>query len=331
MSSEAMGTTLSRRQLLELGAAPALLALAGAGGARAAAPAAKQVLTEPFARVFELGDGVWVIVSTPFDSRDYRTVCNGGIVAGADAVLVIEGFNTILGAAWVSELAHRLTGRWPTHVVATHFHSDHTAGLAGFQRGADPLQVISTAKTRGLVLERYAAEVPQPKNEGEAFATGRKILVPDTVLADDSAPTPLDLGGRTVLLLPFRGHTPSDVAVRVEGPAVVFAGDLAWTGIFPNYVDALPGELARSCKALLHEPDVLYVPGHGEPTDTAGLSPYLGLIARVEEAARSAFAKGVPLEEAWKAFEIPDSLGEWLLFRDDIVRDAFVAWYRELG
>jgi len=331
MKVEAMATTLSRRRLLELGAAPALLALAGARGVHAASPTAKEVLTEPFARVFELDDGVWIIASTPFASRDFRTVCNGGIVAGADAVLVVEGFNTVPGAAWVSELAHGLTGRWPTHVVATHFHSDHTAGLAGFQRGADPLQVITTAETRRLVLERYAAEVPSPQSEGAPFATGRKVLVPDTVIADDSGPTPLDLGGRTVLLLPFRGHTPSDLAVRVDHPAVVFAGDLAWTGIFPNYVDALPGDLARSCQALLREPDVLFVPGHGEPTDAGGLVPYLGLIARVEEAARSAFAKGVAVEEAWKTFEIPASLGEWLRFRDDIVRDAFVAWYRELG
>ena len=51
-------------------------------------------------------------------------------------MLLIEGFMTPKGAAWQSALAEKLTGRPPTHVVLTHFHPDHSAGVAGYRRGA---------------------------------------------------------------------------------------------------------------------------------------------------------------------------------------------------
>ena len=53
-------------------------ALRGWGG-----QGARRVVAQtPFARVEELGDGMFAIVSTPLNG-DYTTVCNGGIVGGS--------------------------------------------------------------------------------------------------------------------------------------------------------------------------------------------------------------------------------------------------------
>jgi len=101
---------------------------------RARRPAVAQ---EAFGRIESLGEGLWAFISTPLGG-DYTTVCNGGIIAGNSGVLVVEAFQTAEGANWIARQARALTGRWPTHVLVTHYHSDHTGGsckcLYGFKR-----------------------------------------------------------------------------------------------------------------------------------------------------------------------------------------------------
>jgi nicotinamidase-related amidase len=47
-----------------------------------------------------VADNVWALISTPL-SGDRTTLSNGGIIAGRNAVLAIEGFNQPAGAAWL--------------------------------------------------------------------------------------------------------------------------------------------------------------------------------------------------------------------------------------
>ena len=283
------------------------------------------VVAEPWGRLDQLGDGVWALTSTPWagdrDSGAWRTVCNGGIIAGRDAVLAVEGFGSIEGAAWLADMAEKLAGRRPTHVVLTHVHGDHTSGTAGYERGADPLQVITTDRTRKLLLEREAKAEP---------SSARRLLVPDHILPADGEPTEIDLGGRTVRLVARAGHTPSDLVLYVSAPRVVFCGDLLWNRYFPNYVDAIPTKLATHCEELLSDPEVRYIAGHGSLPTFEDARSYLGLIDLVGEAARRAFEAGRPADEAAAGFEIPKSLGEWTYFSPRYPEVAFNAWYRDL-
>lgn len=108
---------------------------------------------EPFGNLQKIADGVWAMVSTPLKG-DRTTLSNGGLIAGKDAVLAIEGFNLVAGATWLGERSRELTGRWPTHVVLTHYHSDHANGVAGWIVGNDHPTIHTTARTRQLVLEQ---------------------------------------------------------------------------------------------------------------------------------------------------------------------------------
>src|SRR5256885_7418701 len=100
---------------LALTAAPSLI--------RAFTPRSRVVAQSSFAVVEQIVDGVWAVISTPNSGTpDARTtLCNGGIIAGRDAVLAIEGFFTPAGSTWVANQCKALTGRWPTHVALTHF------------------------------------------------------------------------------------------------------------------------------------------------------------------------------------------------------------------
>ena len=284
-----------------------------------AAPRGPVVAREPFGTLERVADGVWALVSTPL-SGDRTTLSNGGIVAGRSGVLAVEGFNRPEGARWLAEQARTLTGRWPTHVVLTHHHADHANGVAGYLGDGVRCAVHATAATRDAVVARN-----QPADASRDAALREAVLLPP------GAPATLDLGARTVRVVPRAGHTSSDASIEVDDADVVFCGDLVWNAMFPNYVDAVPTRLREAARALRRPgASTRYVPGHGAVADAAALDRYLAVLDEVERAARAAHARGQPAAEAGAAFALPPSLGEWALFNRVFFERAFTAWNREL-
>jgi glyoxylase-like metal-dependent hydrolase (beta-lactamase superfamily II) len=276
------------------------------------------VAAEPFARLEDLGGGVWALVSTPL-SGDYTTVSNGGIVAGKDGVLAIEGFMQPAGAKWLATQARQLTGKWPTHVLLTHYHSDHVNGVAGyFDEGAAP-----SLRATGITRD-WARDKNKPADPARTTALAGAVMV------DPTQESTVDLGGRTVKVIPRAGHTESDVSAIVEDPRIVFAGDLVWNGMFPNYVDAKPTLLGQSVRALKDGRDPTYVPGHGPLARNADIDRYLAMLDEVERAAKAAHQRGVTAAQGAAEYTLPPSLGEWTLFAKSFIATAFGAWYKEL-
>lgn len=320
--------TPSRRDFLRTGGACAAhLALVtaglGPGARRLFASVRAPVASEPWGSLEPVADGVWALVSTPLEDR--TTLCNGGIVAGRAGVVVIEAFASPEGAAWMARRARELTGRWPDQVVVTHYHGDHTGGLAGFARDEGEPELWATEDTRDRTDATAAAGDTGPD------APLRQALARVELLPGDASSS-LDLGGRTLALTPMAGHTASDVALSLEDPAVVFCGDLVWNGMFPNYVDARPSTLSASVARLFREaPDTVYVPGHGTLAARAGMTRYVGFLDHVEAVARRAHQRGQTAEEAATDFTVPTSLGAWFQFSADYPRRALDAWLRELS
>lgn len=319
-----MSSSLDRRSFFAAaGTCTGWILLAAASPATAArifAPARRIVdAQQPWGRLERIADGVWAMISTPLvdhpDAR--RTLCNGGIIAGTDGVMIVEAFGSDEGAAWMAAEARRLTGRPATHVVVTHYHGDHCNGLHGFGTDDYAPATMATPTTRALVEQR------------SRLPAERKVL-PDARIME-RAPATVDLGGRIVTLAPVDGHTPSDVFLRVDDPAVVFCGDLVWNGMFPNYVDAVPPRLAESVSAIGAEPDVVYVPGHGTLADADDMRTYAALLDDVGAAARRAIDAGRPLDEAAAEYRLPAVVADWILFSPQYFRVAFEAWSRSVG
>jgi glyoxylase-like metal-dependent hydrolase (beta-lactamase superfamily II) len=316
---------LSRRAFLEQSSSCA----AQLAFAAFAAPAARRrwarqsagpiVARETFGTLEQVADAVWALISNPL-SGDRTTLANGGIIAGTEAVLAVEGFFQPAGATWLAGKARELTGRWPTHVVLTHYHADHANGVAGYADGGPMPAIHATGTTRDDVVSRN-----RPPDEARAAA-----LAAAEILAD-SAPTALDLGGRRVRLIPRRGHTASDVSVELDEPSVVFCGDLVWNAMVPNYVDAVPSQLAAAVAGLRRREPTVYVPGHGAVAREPDFDRYVALLEAIEAAAREAHARGQSPSEAAAAFTLPASLGEWTLFGATYFERAFAAWHRELA
>jgi glyoxylase-like metal-dependent hydrolase (beta-lactamase superfamily II) len=320
-----MSEGITRRDFVwQSGTCAAHLALAAAvmpaalRRAWAAVPADRVVAREPFGSLVQVDEGIWALISTPL-TGDRTTLSNGGIIVGRNAVLAIEGFNTPQGAQWLAGKARELTGRWPTHVIVTHYHSDHANGVAGYVDAGHQPDIRATAVTRDEVLARNT-----PAD------ASRTAALRDATMLPASAASTLDLGGRTVRIVPRDGHTDSDVSLELDDPDVVFCGDLFWNAMFPNFVDAIPTHLASSVRALRRHATTKYVPGHGALGTDADYARYVGMLDEVEHAARMAHAQGMSAAEAGARFTLPASLGEWTLFGKVFYERAFSAWYRDL-
>lgn len=329
-----MGHQCSRRDLIKgaLGCgAYVAFSLSALGSNNVAFAAEKDddtVIKKPFARVEKLSERVWAVVATPAGGAE--VVSNSGIIHGKDGVLVIDACISPAGSQFIAEAAKQLTGSYPTHVVVTHYHYDHTNGLIGYLLKNPNVKLISSKKTRNLICDWYKNEGSfEGEEQGSLLYGGRHFVVPSHIIADEDN-TSIDLGGVKVNLISRFGHTPSDITVEIDSPRIVWCGDLVFNGLFPYYGDAIPTELSKSCHALLSDSSAIYVPGHGSVSNNKLLKPYLELIDHVGEAAQKAIKKGVPADEAWKEYQVPASLGEWAKFRPDVYRFAFEAWEREI-
>ncbi len=288
------------------------------------------VAREPFGRLESIGEGLWAFISTPLGG-DYTTVSNGGIIAGQDGVLVVEAFQTPEGSRWIAEKARELTGRWPTHVLVTHYHGDHSNGVEGFFPGAGQAEHPRDKSNQSGPLIHVTQTSQTLKREGlpdDAPESLRRLWA-DVVLVGENSPGSLDLGARTVGLVPRRGHTPSDVTVELPDEGITWCGDLVWNGMFPNYMDAIPSQLSRAVRAIQSDHRTLYVPGHGPLAGARDLAGYLAVIDGLEETARRARRDGWTAEEAGTRHQIPEDLGEWTLFNPAYYQRAVEAWMKE--
>lgn len=272
------------------------------------------VASEPWGRLEEIANGIWALVSAPLTDR--TTLCNGGIVAGRSGVVVIEAFGSDDGARWMAEQAARLSGRPPTHVILTHYHGDHTGGLRGATQISDAV-VLATPVTRDTTVERNA-NAPADILDAVRFV-------------DEERPTEIDLGDRTLTVVPRRGHTDSDLSIEISDPSVVFCGDLVWNAMFPNYVDAMPSRLSQAVRLLRRREPTTYIPGHGPLADDAAMGVYIDLLDHVEAAARRAIGRGMTAEEAGADYELPTGLEDWTLFNPGYFGRAIGAWMSEIN
>ncbi len=267
-----------------------------------------------------LADGLWAVASTPLAHRDFKTVCNGGIVAGSERVLVIEAFAGSDGARWVAEAALELTGRWPTDVVVTHYHGDHTGGLTGFLRdGRQP----ALHGTRATLDRLTGGDDDQEANERRALLDAATIVAE----GDDAV---LDLGGRQAILHPRGGHTASDVVVELPDLELGFGGDLLWNRMIPNFVDARPIELSTTLRALRDRTARTWVPGHGALGEARLLELNIELTSILEERARRSFEAGATPAQAAKP-PLPAPFDVWVAFSATYVERAISAWHRDLA
>jgi glyoxylase-like metal-dependent hydrolase (beta-lactamase superfamily II) len=242
-----------------------------------------------FFEIQTLADGVYAAVGPQ------AGLChsNAGIVDLGDRTLV---FDTLTLPSYGKDLARacrELTGRDPTWISLSHFHSDHWLGNQAFAEGTPiltthdmlpPLEEWMTeygklpdelddfAKRIDELAETCAKEPDAKKREGIETNLARyralhkeapelRVVAPNMAFSGT-----LRLMGskRSVELIEVKkAHTVSDVYLSIADAQVVFMGDLGFFDTIPFLMYADPMGWIEALKALETVDAKTFVPGHG--------------------------------------------------------------------
>ncbi len=225
---------------------------------------------------------------------------NAGFVVTPAGVVVFDALGTPpLGDALLKAI--RGVTRQPVRrVIVSHYHADHFYGLQAFKRiGAEVWAdrkveaYLQSDAPRARLLERKSSLAPWVDDT-------LQIVAPDRYLDGD---TQFEMGGLHFSIARIGpAHTAEDITLAVREDAVMFVGDLIFTGRVPFVGDAdSKAWLAAIDKVLLARPRVL-VTGHGSASRNAGADltltrDYLVFLRQVMADAVRDF---VPFEEVLK-------------------------------
>jgi len=295
------------------------------------------IIDEGFARVEEVGRGVYAVLSDP--TKGPVTISNGGFIVGRESVLLIEGFGSPAGAKWVVEAARKVSRAPIKAAVVTHMHWDHFLGITHY--GAEGIDVISHPQSRQLIWENCTLQgqdqslilAPFKKKVEEAPDDIRRQqaqsdldlmglhlglteatvhAIPNKPLKLEELPLHIDLGGITATIEAHPGHAPDNIVVRVQDQKITFTGDLVCHQVYPILFSFEDDVLRRELQVVASwGPSQIIVPGHGTLCGQEGVFALLEVLDGLKAHARRMFDDGVPPEEAVYAYRVPEKYQDW--------------------
>ncbi len=267
-------------------------------------------MTAPDGTVHEAGAGCWAYVQ-----RDGSWGwSNAGLVVGDGRSLLVDTlFDLDLTAAMLEAFAGHTTTAPIGTVVNTHANGDHCYGnelLAGAAIVASTAAAAEMAETPPALL---ASLVGAPGEVGDLFRSffgefhfdDISLTLPTRVF--DGRLT-LDVAGRAVELIEVGpAHTRGDVLAYVPDCKTIFTGDILFIDGTPIVWAGPLGNWIAACDLMLDMDVDVVVPGHGPPTDRAGITAVREYLAFVEHEATARHAAGLDAFEA--ATDIARSIG----------------------
>ncbi|MBB6628179.1 MBL fold metallo-hydrolase [Nocardioides sp. KIGAM211] len=224
-------------------------------------------------------------------------VNNCGVItdAAGDAVIVDTTSTEKRNRAFLAEVAG-VSARDPKIAVNTHSHPDHTYGN-GFL--PETTTIIGHHLCReGVLRAGLAATKELPADYGDLVVRPPDVTFDERMtlhLAD--FPVELEVMGPA--------HSTNDVGVWLPEQKVMFAGDLAFSGGHPIFLEGSMNGFRKAVQRMRAlEPEVL-LPGHGPVCRGAEVEKVLDeleeYVGWIESIATSSYAEGLtPLEAAMK-------------------------------
>jgi glyoxylase-like metal-dependent hydrolase (beta-lactamase superfamily II) len=301
------------------------------------------IVDKGFASVRKIGNGLYATISDP--SKGNTTLCNGGFLAGKDAALLIEGFETPAGASFQMD-ALRMVSQVPVKgALDTHYHFDHSMGNSFY--GANSVGIWAHAAAAKRIVDNYGPlqgadkeavlgpfekRVKDAKSETERqhaqsdlnaitgvfqIANASILALPNHPIDPAKSPLTIDLGGLSAVIESHTGHSGTDLIVRVPEQNVVYTGDLLFSGWYPVCFDekaTVSGWRATLAKFAAFGKDTLFVPGHGQICGQEGIASIREVFDDIAGQAEKMYKAGVPVEEAAHRYVVPDKFKNFPIF-----------------
>ena len=197
------------------------------------------------------------------DNQGYMS--NAGFVVTNDGVIVFAALATpVLGEAMVKAI-RGVTTQPIRRVIVSHYHADHFYGLQAFKaQGAEiwahenAQAYLQSDQARERLAQRREALAPWVNEE-------TRLLAADRWLSFKQGKTiRFAMGGLHLRIIDSSGaHSNDDIMLAVDEDAVLFAGDLFFTGRIPFVGDADSKAWLRALDSMLEVQPKFVVPGHG--------------------------------------------------------------------
>ncbi len=295
---------------------------------------AKQPIADKgFASIRKIGDGLYATIADR--SKGLQARCNGGFLIGREAAILVEGFQTTTGAAFQLEALRTVTQLPVRAAINTHWHFDHTLGNSVYGGAGIPIWAHADAASRiAAVYPKWQAEdlatflAPWEKRVSEAKTDSQRehaksdiegltgmfkpvseavLALPNHPLDPAKMPMKIDLGGLTVIIETYIGHTDTDLIFRVPEQNVVYTGDLLTGGQYPVNINGYPTQWrATLAKFATFDRSTLFVPGHGQIFGQEGVAEMRACFDDIAEQAEKSYKAGIPVEEAVERYVVPD-------------------------
>ena len=243
------------------------------------------------------------------EDRGNSDIANIGFIIGDDCVAIIDTGGSINIGMKLKNSVQKITEKPICYVINTHIHFDHILGNKAFvNKNTD---FVGHKNLAEAVNQNRDFFLTQFKNNLNANAKGSDIIGPN-ILIEKS--TQLELGGRTLTLIPFpSSHTNNDLVVIDNKTRTLWSGDLIFRERIPTLTGSLKGWLETIEK--IKELDVkVVVPGHGNVATSLDNAikkqeDYLNLLLNKT---RQAINEGKFVNEAMETIDQNNEL-KWLL------------------
>ena len=325
---------IDRRVFLVGGIASGVAAVTGVHArAFAAAP-----IDRPFARTSRIADGVHVTIAEP--KKGLQCYSNGGVISGRAATLIVEGHFTKEGADLEIEQAHAVSKGPIRGVIDTHWHLDHTFGNVGY--AARGIPILAHEDVGRLMKQNYAPfpaserasrlarweqrlrEATDPVDKARKAVdlerwtwildsiNAATLAFPTEPLAAASLPMAIDLGGLTAVIEFHRGHSATDLIIRVPERDIVFTGDLLFTHALPVVSDSDFLAWRRVLDLFAAYPKATrFVPGHGAIGSVYDVREQAALMDDLRHHAEEMIRTGASVDEAELRYVVPKAFRDF--------------------
>ncbi|MFK4070452.1 MBL fold metallo-hydrolase [Streptomyces sp. NPDC029674] len=228
------------------------------------------------------------------------------VISGPDAAVIDTPYDGPMTEAMIAAARPRLGSRTVGTVVNTHANGDHTFGnylfpdaeIIATRAGHDHLHHEPTPQEMHALVHQSSADVPLGRYLRDHFG------VFDFSSARLTAPTLTFSGqhmfrvGDTEVELHEVGpaHHVGDLVARIGD--VVCTGDVFFHGDHPTHWAGPLQNVINACELVLSLNPRVVIPGHGRPTDQAGLEEHLVYLRTVQREVRLRYEAGLTADKA---------------------------------
>ena len=217
---------------------------------------------------------------------------NIAVLTGKDGKVIVDsGYSS--AKPQIGEALNALSADPITHLINTHWHTDHTDGNEWIHAAGAAIVAHVNTKRRLSTTQTVAAWKT-------TFPPARAGAIPTETFTES---TTLHLNS-TKLDLAYYGaaHTDTDISVYFTDADVLHTGDTWWNPLYPFIDYSTGGHIDGMIQATEHNlaastPETIIVPGHGRIGDKAQLTEYRDLLVTTRDKVAALKKDGMTPEE----------------------------------